>query len=257
MRSTGLWTMTMAAGAGTTNLLLSAMPPVWRAKLLEGARRTPFERDQPLFEPHEPMTEVIFPESGVGSVTASLASGGMTEVGIIGCEGLIGLPGALGVSTMPMRAFVQIGGGTALRIQTSALRAAMLDTDVRRVIECYAHFYIVQTSCSVLSNAQHRIEARLARWLLMSHDPVAGDDVHLTHEFMALMVAAQCTGVTVALHVLEGAYLVRACRGIVTIRDRPGLEVLAEDTYGIPEAEYARLIAPFGKTGPEGPFRND
>ena len=84
----------------------------------------------------------------------------------------------------------------------------------------------------------------------MCHDRIDGDDLEITHEFMSMMIAAQRTGVTVTLHILEGAGMIRSKRSRVTIVDREKLEDIAGDAYGRPEREYRRLIGPFGRGGP-------
>ena len=91
------------------------------------------------------------------------------------------------------------------------------------------------------------MEARLARWLLMCHDRIDGDEIALTHEFMGMMISAERSNVTVTLHILEGAGMIRSQRGRVIIRDRDKLEDLAADNYGMPEAEYRHLIGPIGR----------
>ena len=101
----------------------------------------------------------------------------------------------------------------------------------------------VQTSGTAFANAEHTMETRLARWLLMCHDRVDGDEIAITHEFMAMMLGVRRAGVTTAIHVLEGRDLVEAKRGVITILDRAKLEALADNAYGLPEAEYARLMA--------------
>jgi hypothetical protein len=92
------------------------------------------------------------------------------------------------------------------------------------------------------------METRLARWLLMCHDRVEGNEISLTHEFMGMMISADRSNVTVTLHILEGAGLIWSKRGRVIIRQREKLEDLAGDSYGVPEAEYRRLIGPLGKS---------
>lgn len=102
---------------------------------------------------------------------------------------------------------------------------------------------MVQTSYTALSNAVHPIAERLARWLLMSDDRLDGD-LPLTHEFLSIMLAVRRPSVTTALHVLEGNGFIRAARGSIVVRDRAALEEFAGDAYGVPEAEYERLIGP-------------
>jgi CRP-like cAMP-binding protein len=114
---------------------------------------------------------------------------------------------------------------------------------VHRLLLRYAHALNVQTSATAFANANHTLEMRLARWLLMCHDRIDGYDIEITHDFLAMMLGVRRPGVTTTLHVLEGNQLIRATRGMVTIRDRKRLEELADDAYGLPEREYARLMA--------------
>lgn len=107
---------------------------------------------------------------------------------------------------------------------------------------------LVQSAQSTATNATHRIESRLARWLLMCHDRIEGDEIALTHEFMGMMISADRSNVTVTLHILEGAGMIRLKRGRVIVQDREKLQELAGDSYGVPETEYRRLIGPFGRT---------
>ncbi|UZK70342.1 helix-turn-helix domain-containing protein [Sphingomonas sp. S1-29] len=97
------------------------------------------------------------------------------------------------------------------------------------------------------TNAHQRIEVRLARWLSMAHYPIDGDELRLTHQFMAKMVSAERSGVAIALHMLEGSGLIKSERGRVIVIDRPMLEQLASECYGLPEAEYRKLIGPLGR----------
>ena len=98
-----------------------------------------------------------------------------------------------------------------------------------------------------MSNAHHPVEARLARWLLMCHDRTDGHDLNLTHEFMGMMIGARRSGVPVTLHALEAAGMIRSTRSKVTIIDRALLEDIAGEAYGLPEAEYRRLVGPLGR----------
>ena len=99
----------------------------------------------------------------------------------------------------------------------------------------------IQSAHTALANATAKIDERLARWLLMAHDRVDGDEIPLTHEFLALMLGVRRAGVTVALQMLEGNGLVGSSRGVVHIINRRGLARLADGLYGTPEAEAARL----------------
>jgi CRP-like cAMP-binding protein len=107
----------------------------------------------------------------------------------------------------------------------------------------YAQAFSVQLAQSALANAQGKLEERLARWLLMAHDRVNGDELELTHEFLALMLGVRRAGVTTALHQLEKRGLVSMARSSVVILDREGLQECSNGLYGTPEAEFERLFA--------------
>ena len=134
--------------------------------------------------------------------------------------------------------------GPALGIGVDRLLAAAdASATLRAVLLRYVQTFIVQSAHSSLANAHHRIEARLARWLLMCHDRVEGDVLNLTHELLSLMLGVRRAGVTVAIHLLEGRGLIKATRGHIRVLNRGGLEATAQGSYGVPEAEYARLLS--------------
>lgn len=181
------------------------------------------------------------------SIVAAVSETTPTEVGMIGREGMSGGPAVLGSDTSPFTAMVQIDGTTSLRIETREFLSRIAESpDLRELILKFINTFQVQTAFSLISHAHYHMEARLARWLLMCCDRSDGDELRLTHEFMAVMLGAQRSSVTVTLHVLEGLGAIRSSRGIVTIRDRRKLEELAGETYGPAEAEYRRLIGAFG-----------
>lgn len=210
--------------------------------------RVGLERDQVLVTPGKPIEHVYFPESGIGSITSVSGENGRTEIGIFGFEGMSGTALLLGADRSPHETFIQVGGGEALRIEAARFEEAVKGSEtLRELMLRYVQTLMVQTGQCAVANARHQIEARLARWLLMCHDRVEGDEIALTHEFMGIMIGAQRSGVTVALHILEGTGMIRSKRGRVIIRDREKLEELAGDSYGQPEAEYRQLIGAFGR----------
>ena len=210
--------------------------------------RVKLGQDQVLSEPNQPIEYIYFPEGGIVSLTASTPDDGKTEVGIVGRDGMTGMAVLLGSDRTPHETFVQVDGTNALRMGADEFRHAMTQSaSLQAMLLRYVQAFLVQSAHSTVTNAHHRIESRLARWLLMCHDRIDGDEIHLTHEFMSMMIAAQRTGVTVCLHILEGAGMIRSKRARVEILDRDKLEELAADAYGAPEAEYRRLIGPFGR----------
>lgn len=232
----------------TTNLLLGAMHPEDLALLSPNLEKVTLARRQVLAVPGQPIEHVYFLEDGVASVVAASGDSTMTEVGIFGREGLSAISVLLGSDRSPHETFLQVDGTSALRIGADRFRAAIADSPrLKELLLRYVQTFLTQVAYSVASNAHSRIEVRLARWLLMCHDRIDGDEVHLTHEFMSMMVAAQRTGVTLTLHILEGAGIIQSQRARITILDRDKLEELAGDSYGQPEAEYRRLIGPIGR----------
>lgn len=231
----------------TNNLLLKSLSQDDLDLLVPNFERVPFERKQVLGAPDERIAHVYFPEGGIVSITSLDEDGRRTEVGIFGREGVSAMPLILGAEQMPLETFVQVDHSNAIRIGAAQFQKALdHSATIRRTMLRYVHTMMMQMSQSAVANARHQIEGRLARWLIMCHDRVDGDELALTHEFMAIMIGAQRSGVTVALHVLEGTGMVRSTRGLVTILDRAKLADLAGDSYGLAEAEYRRLIGPFG-----------
>ncbi|HST95271.1 MAG TPA: Crp/Fnr family transcriptional regulator [Microvirga sp.] len=223
------------------NRLLTALSPEDFASLQAHLEPVKFELRQVLIEPNQPIEHVYFPEAGMSSVTNNSADGKI-EVGVIGWEGMVGLPLVLGVDRSPYEVFIQMPGH-GWRIAARDLEQAIRQNpSLHRHLLRYAQANAVQVSETAFANANNDIEARLARWLLMCHDRVDGDDVPLTHEFIAMMLGVRRPGVTVALHVLEGMQVIRARRGVISVLDREKLEELAEDAYGLSEAEYTRLM---------------
>jgi len=106
----------------------------------------------------------------------------------------------------------------------------------------YAHVFGIQANYTALANARGCLAERLARWLLMARDRLDSDEMVLTHEFLALMLAVRRAGVSEALQAFENRGLIETARGSVTIKDRAGLEECANELYGPPEAEYERLF---------------
>ena len=203
----------------------------------------------PLVEADKPIEHVYFLEGGIASIVSSSSDEGSTEIGIFGREGMSGTTVLHGSDRSPHDTFIQVDHSNALRIDVSAFRDAIAQSaTLRDLLLRYAEAQMIQTGHSVVSNAHHSVETRLARWLLMCHDRIDGDEIALTHEFMSMMISAQRTGVTVTLHILEGSGMIRSTRGLVTILDRGKLEDIAGNGYGKPEAEYRRLVGPFGRS---------
>jgi len=225
-----------------SNRLLRAMAPEDFTWLQPHLEPVDLLSQQSLIKPNARTEHLYFMESGISSITAEGANG-RVEVGLIGREGLVGAtPVLLGSDRVPHDHFVQVPG-SALRIRADVMSTAVDESPVlQKLLLRYIQTEMVQVRQTAFINATLNIEARLARWLLMCHDRVDGDELLLKHEFLSMMLGVQRSGVTLAMQQLEGAGRIRAKRGRITVLDRELLEEVADGGYGPPEAEYARLI---------------
>jgi CRP-like cAMP-binding protein len=225
------------------NRLLKALSPDDFALLHPHLELTKAELKQTLIAPNQPIKQLFFPESGYGSLATEAPEGSKAEAGIIGREGLIGAsPVLLGADRTPHHVFVQ-APGEMLAIDTAALCAAVDQSpSLRKLLLRYTQVLFVEAVQTAFVNAAHQSEVRLARWFLMCHDRVDGDELVMTHEFVSLMLGVTRSSATLAVQALEGYRLIKAKRGRLTILDRKALEEIAGAGYGLPEAEYARLI---------------
>jgi CRP-like cAMP-binding protein len=203
--------------------------------------RVPLNFRDILIEARAPLEHVYFPEQGIASILAN-TSEGRIEVGMIGREGMVGVPVVLGLDRSP-HAFLIQAAGEAQRISANDLRQVIARSpSLNARLLRYVHAMMIQTAQTAYANASFNIEARLARWILMTHDRVESDDLPLTHDFLSMMLGVRRPGVTVAVQTLEASGLIRASRGRITVLDRPKLEEVADDAYGLSEAEYASVM---------------
>jgi CRP-like cAMP-binding protein len=228
--------------ASVRNRLLSALPSDDFGLLQPHLEPTSLELRQWLSQTQQPIRHVYFPEQSIVSILADTAQGRI-EVGMIGPEGMADLPVVHGIERSPHGCLVQ-AAGQALKITAQNLRTAVRHSEsLHARLLRYAHARMVQTAQTAYANAGFDIEARVARWVLMTDDRLEGEDLPLTHDLLAMMLGVRRAGVTLAIQALEASKLIRAKRGSITVLDRAGLEALARDAYGVAEAEYARVMA--------------
>jgi CRP-like cAMP-binding protein len=195
-----------------------------------------------LIKPNTPIQHAYFLEQGIISVMATTPEGCRIEVGIIGSEGMTGTPILLGTDRAPHESFVQMPG-TALRIRADDLRRAVsVSASLRQHLLRFAQIVTIQMGQTALANGCHRIGQRLARWLLMCHDRVDGDELFTTHMSLSKMLGVRRQSVTETLQSLEERGAISVKPGQITVLDRAKLETVAGDSYGVPEAEYTRLF---------------
>ena len=199
--------------------------------------------------PHTPIESCFFPSEGIASVVATGRNGKTIEVGLIGREGMTGSVAILGSTQSPNAIFMQVAGN-GHKISIRHLKEAMRKSPgLSEMLTKFIYSFMIQTSQTALVNGRGTIDERLARWLLMAHDRMSAPKLHITHEFLSLMLGVRRPSVTDALHQLEGRGLIRSSRNEVVVRDRSGLEAAAAWCYGMAEAEYNRVFGIYDSTG--------
>jgi len=223
------------------NLLLNSLSPESRDLLVSRSSAVELPLRTPLYEADRTPKFAYFLTSGIASVVMTMVEGGTAEVVVIGNEGLVGSMHILGTASVQTRCFMQLEG-SALRVPLAVLRESFRSSEeIRdRILEFVQH----QTLCiSQIAgcNRLHGAEERLARWLLMVHDRIASDTLHLTQEFLAEMLGAQRTTVTLVAGILQESGLIEYRRGHVKILNRENLEHVACDCYQVTKRLYHGL----------------
>lgn len=224
------------------NLLLAHLSPDDLVSLQPHLEPVQLPLRRQLESRNKPIQYVYFIESGFASVVANGRGDRSVEVGLVGREGMTGIPVLMGTDRSPHDTYMQLAG-SGHRMSAASLRTKLAaSATLRHVLLNWAHVFMIQTGQTALANGRGKLEERLARWLLMAHDRTEGETMRLTHEFLAVMLGVRRPGVTVALSLLAAQGLVRVNRGAISIVDRAGLEELTKGGYGAPEAEFRRLF---------------
>ncbi len=218
------------------------MAPDDFALLAPHLERVPLELNATLATAGERIEQLCFPEAGVIGFVDVLGDGRRLAIALTGREGFVGWPLVMGNDLWPHDAVVRAESGTALKIAAVELLKIVDDhAQVRRILLRYASSLVTQMARTIVSNLIHPVECRTARWILLYHDRVCGDEIAMTHEELGVMLGVRRASITDAVHLLGGAGAIRGYRGRIVVRDRRALEHLAGETYGFPEAEYRRL----------------
>ena len=174
--------------------------------------------------------QVYFPESGIASVVANGEN--TLEIGMIGREGMTGVSVVLGADERaPHETYVQVAGLGQRLTAVHLLKAIEASAALNKLLMHYAHTFMAQSTQTALANGRHKIEERLARWLLMADDRLEGHELALTQEFLGVMLGTARPGVTIAMQELERRGWITHRRGNVTIIDREGLEKASAGAY--------------------------
>lgn len=228
-------------GVEYKNLILSGLPRAEIARLQPHLEPLLLPQNKDLSRPGEKTLYGYFLEEGMASIVVTMSNGVSVEVGIVGHEGLVGLPILFGTGQIPTHTFMQIPG-SGFRIKAQALKAEFDRPGTFRAL-CGRFFqsHLVQVSNSAACNRVHNIEQRLARWLLLCHDRTALSRLPLTHEFLSQMLGTGRATVSLAAEILQRSKSIAYSRGKVDILDRKALEGAACECYQTIRAEDDRL----------------
>jgi CRP-like cAMP-binding protein len=205
------------------NHLLGALPRKDYQKLLPLLEPVKLAFGEILYESHAQIRHVYFPIDCFVSMLTTVDAGRAAEVGLIGSEGMIGIPMALGVAVSPFRAVVQ-GGGTAMRLKTVDFRRNFSNSAaLKKEVFLFTHLLMIQVAQTAACNRFHVVTQRMARWMLMTRDRVNSSEFRITQEFLALMLGVRRVGVSAAMCRLRERKLIVYRRGTVTILDHEGL----------------------------------
>jgi CRP-like cAMP-binding protein len=226
------------------NRLLASLGQADYLKLAPGLSHVHLRRKDVVGERGAPATHVYFPCGSVLSVLAYMHSGAAVEVGTIGREGFFGLELLVGGQHWTETTVCQVEGGS-LCMTAAAFRDAVAgDTPLRRITQRYLMAYLALVSQSVACNRLHNIEERFARWVLMTHDRVDGDDFFLTQDFIADMLGVHRPSVSLVAGAFQQAGFIKYSRGAMSILNRQGLEDASCECYAVSANQFARLLAP-------------
>jgi len=231
-----------AAAMGGGNLLLAALPSVERRRLIARGELVELTSGDVICEQGERISHVYFPIYSFVSLLSSMDESSRLEVGLVGAEGMLGISLMLGVDIAPGRALVQ-GTGSAVRLGAEQFSRELVQSPgLEQTLKQYLYIVMSQLARTAACTRFHVIEARLARWLLMTRDRAHSNDFYLTHEVAASMLGVRREGITESASALQRRKLIRYKRGNVTVLDGPGLEAAACKCYSAATQIYARFM---------------
>ncbi|MGZ4998817.1 MAG: Crp/Fnr family transcriptional regulator [Methylomonas sp.] len=224
------------------NRLLTALPDEDRERLLAHCEPVQLNYGEVLYLAGDVIPHVYFPTGSSISLVSPVDGAASLEEGLIGNEGMLGATLVLGIDISPFQALVH-GSGAALRIAAAAFfRELNRSPALMRELKRYLYVSIKQLSQTAICSHFHSVEARLARWLLMSHDRAHSDTFHVTHITLAYLLGVRRVGITKAASALQQQNLIRYRRGDITILDRAGLEAISCGCYQTEKETYEHIL---------------
>jgi CRP-like cAMP-binding protein len=229
----------------TRNLLLKGLPREVQDRLFPDLQRIELPLGKVLYESGDMLDYVYFPVDSIVSLLYVMEDGASAEISVVGNEGIIGIAVFMGGDSTPSRALVQ-SAGYAYRLPASRLKAEFnQDPTMRLLMLRYTQSLITQMAQTAVCNRHHTIDQQLCRWLLLSLDRLPNNQLTMTQELIANMLGVRREGVTSAAGKLQKQGIIEYARGHITVVDRPGLETLCCECYGVVKRETDRLLPSF------------
>jgi CRP-like cAMP-binding protein len=234
---------TNAAGKPIRNKILLAMTDVEFRVIRPHLKYVSLPSHLRLHEPHQTFKFVYFPNEGLISLVVVMANGKTVEAGIIGSEGVAGLPGVASLRRGPLREVMQIGGN-GFRVKIRDLKRTLDSTpDLQRIFARYTMMLGLHVAQTAACNRLHDIDRRLARWLLMANDRVDSGTLRITHDFLATMLGTDRPSVSLAAGLFQRMNIIRYSRGAVKILNRSALQNQACECYAVIQ-RYTQILPP-------------
>jgi CRP-like cAMP-binding protein len=231
----------MISNTNTRNHLLSALPEEEFAEFGSSLTPVSLSHRQIIHERNTPIDHVYFIEQGITSVLTIMSNGAMSEVGMIGTEGVVGMSALLGAETSAQRIIVQVPG-SALRMNAALCKASFDQRPAfHRIVLRFVDAFLGLSAQTAACNLLHSAEQRCARWLLMASARIRSDTMPMTHEFLSSMLGIRRTGITAIAGTLQRSGVIQYHRGRIRITDHDGLAAAACECYRLDRERIGRL----------------
>ena len=231
-----------ASDAPTNNRLLAALPAAEYGRLHAHLEPVAMPLGAVVYESGSRLDYVYFPTTSIVSLLYVMENGASAEIAMVGNEGLVGIALFMGGETTPSRAVVQ-SAGSAYRLPGRAIKEEFVRGGaMQHLLLRYTQALLTQMAQTAVCNRHHSVDQQLCRWLLLSLDRLPSNELIMTQELIANMLGVRREGVTEAAGKLQSAGLIQYSRGRITVLDRPGLEALVCECYGVVKREFDRLL---------------